>query len=344
MSEEILKKYVCTNPFNYLDIQGNGVYVCCPSWCPTSIGDSKDLNSTIDSKIAKDIQGSMMDGLYSFCDKKICPSLSMLIHTGEVSNNFVPIELFKVEEYVGPEEVLFGFDRSCNLKCPSCRSEVVHNDKIESDEHNRKLEILESIETNLSGSLKKILITGSGDPLFSKIYRDYLLNFDITQYPKLKAINLITNGNLLNEKTWHQMKASPYIKNIEISVDAGKKETYESVTRLNGNWGVLIENLKFLSTVDTIDGIIVSMVVGTNNYQEMLLFYNLIDDIFKNSKIDLVISFRQIVYWASGAYSPLQIRELQCFEKGHDKFEDFLSNLKSIHGKPHVSHNFHHLL
>ena len=32
------------------------------------------------------------------------------------------------------------------------------------------------------------------------------------------------NGNLLDEKLWKKMKATPYIKVIEVSIDAGKKE------------------------------------------------------------------------------------------------------------------------
>jgi MoaA/NifB/PqqE/SkfB family radical SAM enzyme len=90
------------------------------------------------------------------------------------------------------------------------------------------------------------MVTGSGDPFYSKIYRDYLLNFDITKYPKLEQLQIITNGNLLDEPLWKKMKATPYIKTIEISIDAATKETYEKKTRWNGQWDRLIENLKLL--------------------------------------------------------------------------------------------------
>ena len=45
---DILKKYVCTNPFNYLDVQPNSQWICCPSWAPTNIRvglNQKDLDA-----------------------------------------------------------------------------------------------------------------------------------------------------------------------------------------------------------------------------------------------------------------------------------------------------------
>ena len=62
-----------------------------------------------------------------------------------------------------------------------------------------------------------------------------------------------TNALLFNEDAWNQMKEiQPHIKVIEISIDAANKETYEKKTRINGQWDVLIENLKFLATQDNI--------------------------------------------------------------------------------------------
>ena len=64
-----------------------------------------------------------------------------------------------------------------------------------------------------------------------------------------------------------------------------KKETYEGITRLRGNWDVLISNLKFLSTLDSVDDIYLSFVVSEKNYDEMFLFYQTMMDIFKDSKV-----------------------------------------------------------
>jgi len=335
-NKDILKKYVCEMPFMYSDVQWLSQFVCCPSWAPQSIRvyeDGREKWAPIDktddvmrnwtSPQAQDIRKSVLDGSYKYCNHKICPRLNML----------------------PPEEILFGFDRSCNLKCPSCRVNLIPNDDLKSPEHKAKLHLLKSIEDNFGSGLKRIMITGSGDPFYSKIYRDYLINFDINKYPTLEQLQIITNGNLLDEKLWKQMKATPHIKVIEISVDASTKDTYENKTRLNGNWDKLINNLTFLATQGhIIEEFVCSMVVSKHNYKEMYMFYELITNIFKNSnfKWGLTISYRQIVDW--GTYSPEDLKELQVFNEDHILFKEFLKELKRIHNLKHINHNFHHLI
>jgi MoaA/NifB/PqqE/SkfB family radical SAM enzyme len=366
---DILKKYVCTNPFRYLDIQSNSQWICCPSWAPTNIRvdkhgkelkyfpikfDESEILNNWESNIAQDIRRSVIDGTYDHCDHKVCPSLSELISTGNQPHNFITKEEFEktteiysvddLHKFKGkPEEILFGFDRSCNLKCPSCRDKLIPNDDVDSEDYKIKKFLLDQIETHFSESAKKLLITGSGDPFYSKIYRDYLVNFDSNKYPNLEQIQIITNGILLNKKMWESLKSKEYIKVIEISVDAGTKETYENITRLNGDWDKLIENIKYLSTQDTIDVMIFSMVVSQVNYKEMPIFYDIITEIFKNSKIKIVINFRQHVYWGSGALSIQEVKDISVFEKHHSEFNKFIDILRMVKDEPYVNHNFHHL-
>lgn len=367
--EEILKKYVCEMPFMYSDVQSISQFVCCPSWAPQSIrvdvnGNESwlPINETDDvmrnwiSTPAQNIRKSVLDGSYKYCDHKICPRLNELINTGRKPYLFKEIDEFRelynihTEEDIlnykkPPEEILFGFDRSCNLKCPSCRVNLIPNNDLESPQHKAKLHLLKSIEDNFANNLKKIMVTGSGDPFYSKIYRDYLINFDITKYPNLEQLQIITNGNLLDEKLWNQMKATPYIKTIEISIDAGTKDTYENKTRLNGQWDRLINNLKFLATQDhIIEEFVCSMVVSKENYKEMYMFYKLITNTFKSSnfKLGISINYRQIADW--GTYSIETLKELQIFNEEHTLFNEFLQELNKIHNLKYVNHNFHHLI
>ena len=356
-------------PFMYSDVQSISQFVCCPSWAPQTIrvhddgrekwspiDESDDVMANWTSPQAQDIRKSVLDGTYKYCNHTICPRLNELINTGRKPYLFREIDEFReiynihTEEDITnyntpPEEILFGFDRSCNLKCPSCRVNLIPNDDLESAEHKAKLHLLKSIEDNFASGLKRIMVTGSGDPFYSKIYRDYLINFDKTKYPNLEQLQIITNGNLLDEKLWNQMKATPYIKTIEISIDAASKDTYENKTRLNGNWDRLINNLKFLATQDNIiEEFVCSMVVSKQNYKEMQMFYELITNIFKNSnfKWGIAINYRQIVDW--GTYTPEDLKELQIFNEEHILFKEFLEELKKIHNLKYVNHNFHHLI
>ena len=368
---DILKKYVCELPFNWTDVQTNGQYVCCPSWANHNIrvntsGSQSEFPMNMDddvmrnwtSKAAKQIRNSVYDGSYKYCDKNVCPHLNKLINTQQKPwVALLPKEEFEKKYNIRnkldvlrfktpPEEILFGFDRSCNLKCPSCRVSLIANDDENSKPYKVKEHLIESIENGFGYNLKRIVVTGSGDPFYSKIYRKYLQNFDIKKYPLLEEIQIVTNATMLNEKMWNSLNSAPYIKFIEISIDAGTKNTYENVTRLNGQWDILIKNLKFLSTRDTINNIVCSFVVSKNNYKEMKTFYDIISDIFKEwvklPNKELGINFRQIVDWST--YPIDEFKELQVFEPEHELHSDFLYHLDKISYLENSNHNFYHLL
>jgi len=356
-----LKKYVCTYPFTYLDVQPTSQWVCCPSWAPTNLRASyKPINFTENlltnwkSPIAQDIRRSMIDGSYDHCNHKICPSINQLTGSDKIPHNFITKEEFQnryeirsvddLDKFQNkPKEILFGFDRSCNLRCPSCRPGLVPNDDTDSEQYKIKLFILNQIETHFAESATKLSITGSGDPFYSKIYRDYLINFDSSKYPNLEEIQIITNGILLNQKMFESLKARPYIKTIEISVDAGTQHTYENVTRLGGDWKRLLKNIQYLSTQASIKKMIFSMVVSQHNYTEMLPFYKIIANIFKNSKIQFRINFRQHVFWKAGALSIQEVKNISIFDRSHPDLLKFIDQLMLVKDLPNVGHNFHYL-
>lgn len=352
MSKDILKKYVCKHPFTYLDVNHFGTYLCCPSWLPTDISDLHGDNPIGITEAwygekAERIRDSVMDGSYSYCDHKVCPALNTLLKGEEVPDVFVPIEEFERPENPMPEEILYGQDRSCQMKCPSCRIDIIPNAKIDSAEHKRKQEIQDEIEESFGEGIQKILLTGSGDPIYSKIYRDFLINFDARKYPSLESIQLVTNGVLLNEKMWNSFNCQEYINVIDISIDAGTKETYENVTRLGGDWDRLLENIEFLASLDDIErALIFSYVVSEYNYNEMHLLYEILEDIFSrvNSRSRFFLNYRQHVYWGTGAYSADQVNQISVFNKDHPKHDDFLIEVCKIDGLERVGHNFHHLL
>jgi MoaA/NifB/PqqE/SkfB family radical SAM enzyme len=361
---DILKKYVCTRPFTHIEVTSNEQLLCCASWLPIKVnsGDIVNPNNSaqlIDdwkSPIATDIRRSVMDGTYKYCDKVICPFLNKALNTGEIPSTFIPIKqaekLFgKIDElelFTGlPQEINFIFDNSCNLKCPTCRSKLIPNEDVNSPLHIRRVNILKSIEMNFAKGVKRLIISGSADPIYSKIFRNFLVNFNKKSYPKLSSIKLFTNGNLLTEKMWNSMNAKEMIDDIEISIDAGTKETYENVTRLNGNWDNLIENLRFLSTVKTIKLKVFSMIVTEYNYKEMKMLADIILDIFKDDT-GIIISYRQISYWSSGAYTREEVKNISVFDPSHSKHDDFIEEFEKVLAlQPRtklIHHSFHHVI
>jgi len=123
----------------------------------------------------------------------------------------------------------------------------------------------------------RLYITGTGDPFASPFFRSFLQEFDSKKYPKVKTVHLHTNGNLWTPSMWNSMKnVHPYVGSVEISIDASNKETYDIVRR-NGDWDMLMENLDYINTLDTIDVITLSFVVQNINYKEIFEFEKLKD-------------------------------------------------------------------
>ena len=349
--KENLKKWVCTKPWNYLDVNHFGSYMCCPSWLPTSIenvGTENEVSITEGwfGETAEKIRASVLDGSFSYCNHTLCPDISEVL-AGRTTDT----EFFKLKEHYVPPEVpmvehiLYGQDRSCNMKCPSCRPDIVPNDNVNSDAHKKKQSIQEEVENTFGSSIKKIMLTGSGDPIYSKIYRDFLINFDAAKYPNIDDIQIVTNGVLLNEKMWNSFNCQEYIKTFDISFDAGTKDTYENVTRLGGIWESLIKNIKFLVNLkDMKRHFIFSYVVSEYNFKEMVQAMEIIDDITKDMIGTFTINFRQHVYWHSGAFTREQVTAISVFDPSHLQHTEFLEQLEIINAHPHVSHNFHHLI
>jgi sulfatase maturation enzyme AslB (radical SAM superfamily) len=357
-----LHEYVCMNPYRYIDLQTDGAYICCPSWSPTQISDYSAEMSEVsllkdwNEGVIDEIRISVADGSYSHCDHTVCPHLNKLLkikdHPGSpfiTRDDFNKIlngqelETFVKNFNSSPEEIVWGFDRACNLRCPSCREDLVLNDKEESSPQKKRRNIVNLIDKEFSRTVVTMLITGSGDPFYSRIFRDYLKDFDVLNYPKLENIQIITNGILLNQKMWLSLKARPFIKVIEFSVDAGTKDTYENVTRLGGDWFRLLENIEYIATQPEPQLLIFSMVVSQFNFTEMLSFYQTFSTILERAGFQGKVSYnyRRHVYWGMGKYSPDDIRNISVFDLEHPLHKSFLQQLDLIHDLPNVSHNFH---
>jgi molybdenum cofactor biosynthesis enzyme MoaA len=331
MNENILKNYVCSVPFTYIEAHKNGIFSCCPSWLPNKISTLENIESVWESDELKEIQESLMDGSYKYCSKTECPYLSKLILKQSASNTFIHKKHFDINSYKqGPVSINFAFDRSCNLSCPSCRNVAIMANGEELEFIDKTID---RIQLKYGEHLKLLYLSGTADPFASKSIRNFLLNFDRKKFPKLKRIHLHTNGLLLNEEMWLKLShIHDLIKTIEISIDAATKETYEIVRR-GGKWETIIENLKFISTIKLNDRR-VSFVVQDTNYIEMEDFYNLMMNIFNNN-IDVI--FSKITNW--GTYSHDEFKIKQIWSNEHPEFSFFLHQLNKIKFKKRCTHN-----
>ena len=335
------KEYICSAPFNYTEVFDDRQYLCCPSWLPVDVWDGKSIKSSFFSDKAKEVRESIIDGSYKYCDEKQCPYLSGLkndkFDTKFVKKDKKSIEFFRNKNDI--QTVNFCFDRSCNFQCPSCRSELIN---YYGKDRKQVEEKLDEITNEISSTVKRLYLTGTADPFYSKSFREFLETLDSKKFTKLESIHLHTNGSLWNKTMWERLKAiHPYVNSCEISIDAGTKETYETKTRIGGKWDVLLENLEFITTIDTIKLFSFSFVVQDSNFREMKQFYDMITNYMKDNKSKFDVFYNSIVNW--GTYTEEEYLEKNVTNSNHKDHKEFLEVLEEMKDLPFFTNNFNHL-
>ena len=333
------KDYICSVPFYNTEVYDDEQHICCPMWMKDANIQTSDniLNNFLSDKANK-IRESVKDGSYSYCIEDTCPALSGLKQGKIVGSLLKP-----KKTWITPEpkitSINFNFDRSCNLACPSCRKGLINFLEKDRELVDNKLH---QVETEFASTLNKIYLSGSADPFFSKSFRQFLINFDPAKYPVLSKIHIHTNGLLWTESLWNRMpKVHRYVKSCEISIDAATKDTYENKVRLGGDWDVLIERLNYIFSIPTIKSKQVSFVIQKDNYKEMILFYNVINEIADKYNITVPCFYPHISPW--NHLSDQEFNDMDVTNTNHPEHEQFVDILKELDKLPNVVHNCGHL-
>ena len=250
----------CDAPGRFLLIDWSGECFTCPcdSWLPISVGniDSfSDLRQVWQNPISQVLQQDISSRKFSWCAVNIC---------GVVHNNI------RYPRY----QVSINIDESCNLRCPSCRSEKImltqgpmFDTKMRRAQHIRDL--LERFSEPVH-----VIMSGNGDVLASNVMRPLIHELD----PRpTQTFRIFTNGLLL-EKQLHRSRLIPQITEFQISVDAGSQSVYEEV-RLGGSYRVLLRNLEYLKELANTTNAHVQLlfVLQAKNWRDMGNFIDLCD-------------------------------------------------------------------
>ena len=227
------------------------------------------------------------------------------------------------------------FDRSCNLKCPSCRLDFINylgKDRISVENKLRQL------ENQIGENLRYLYLSGSADPFYSKSFRQFLINFDKSKFPFLSRIHIHTNGLLWTEALWKKMtKVHKYISTCEISIDSATKETYENVVRLGGNWETLVKNLRFIIQIPTLSTYNFSFVVQDTNYHEMYKFWEFCQQLNRENNKKITIFFNRITNWGTFTDDEYKVKNIS--DPEHLLHKDFLDYFNKVKNLPNVLHN-----
>ena len=229
---------VCWQPFKggSIDRLGN-VYICtCDGYLPVSVGHILDFDNIEDiwnNPLALELQGTILDKTYLYCDVSNCG----IKQTEKVNKE-------KALEFHEHYDLFVNIDESCNLRCPSCRDDLIFikRDNVQFAKKIQMIDHLEKLIKKFDGQIS-LTTSGNGDPFASEIYQNFLKNINLKPG---QIINFLTNGLLLKTRCEANPNLIETTQNFFISVDAATKNTYEKV-RPPAKWERLIENLDYLA-------------------------------------------------------------------------------------------------
>lgn len=277
----------CARPFDSFELQENGsVHLCCPAWLRQRAGNLRSSTAAEiwNSPAAQEIRRGILDGSFRHCNHDLCPDIQAgtLPTRREAAKNprYRAILDEKRTRLDGiPAFINLANDKSCNLSCPSCRTQRIQFNDGPGYEERKRLQdrLVESFFKQPTTQPFVVNVTGSGDPFGSRIFRDFLFALDKASFPRMQ-VDLQTNGVLFTEKTWSNLrKIHGAIGTVRVSFDAATAGTY-AITRGGGDWDQLLANVAFLSRVRREGGIgelILYFVVQKANFGEMADFVRL---------------------------------------------------------------------
>jgi pyruvate-formate lyase-activating enzyme len=283
MNYDLSDKF-CPMPFTHLatGYKGDAFACCCPAWVPFAVGnvlDAPSADGVWNSDIAAEIRRSVHDGDFSYCSRTLCSYIAAqklplkTEITDPLLRRYIDERSVVLEEV--PQMVQLNHDPTCNLACPSCRTEIITAKAEEQDVY------AESAQRVILPLLRKVngqsYISGGGEAFASRHYRSILAALNRTEYPDL-YLYLITNGQLTTAERWRQFPdLLEMIDILSVSIDAARAETYERLRR-PGKWPLLMKNLELIAEMrrsGSIRRFQINFVVQEENYREIPEFVEL---------------------------------------------------------------------
>jgi MoaA/NifB/PqqE/SkfB family radical SAM enzyme len=173
-------------------------------------------------------------------------------------------------------------DSNCNLKCGSCRNEVIWSKPANPTAEkilNRLIEEYQDFNEPVW-----FQCDGTGDIFASTAYLNF---FNSDRLPKCFQFNLTTNGNLVTKNLDVLEKIKDQIFSVCVSFDAATPETYKDIR--GGKFDLIVAGVKAMKNMG-IYRVNTSFVTQKKNYLELLDHYNMCKELGINysglSKMD----------------------------------------------------------
>ena len=142
-----------------------------------------------------------LEGDYKYCNATKCPLLASktlpLSDTIKDERLQTIIDGNLTELSYTPVVLNLCYDRSCNLSCPSCRPEII---TAKGEEYQLNLKLQNELLNSGLNDTELLIVTGSGDPFGSRLYKELLASLDSSTYPRL-TVKLMTGGAAITTRS-----------------------------------------------------------------------------------------------------------------------------------------------
>lgn len=289
----------CRDPLLLANIDKNGeVWGCCPGWIEIPFGNVL-YDDVYNDYYTRVIRLSVLNKTFCFCNINNCK------HYG--SEYLDSYEVDKLETNIYPRQSIVSIDKTCNLRCNSCRKDYYRATKEEKEYTEKVTNALIEKKLLEHGVL---FLAGDGEVFLSKNYEKILTSIE-------KPINLriLSNGVLFTKEKWKLIEGRFKKVDVSISIDAATSETYEKLR--HGSFDKLLKNLKMLGKLRKENKIIhytFNFVVQRENMHEMKDFIKLA----KKCNVDKIY-FTRLNDW--GTMSKEEYKDKCLLEDGHLDYE-----------------------
>jgi pyruvate-formate lyase-activating enzyme len=319
----------CEIPFSTILIDENGnIFLCvCQAYLPKILCNILDIETCEEFwqlYYNNEIKNSILDKSHRFC-KSNCSAIQTAYHKLPTTNFVSYEELVKIK----PHTLQLCIDNSCNLRCPTCRTEMIlHHNNF--DYQSRLQKILNKIDMIFfkTQSIYKVHLLSGGEFLASKT----ILNWMFEKSKQNIRFILQTNGNLIYN---YRDKCSEIFKKTEslfISIDAATPEVYNKV-RVGGNWNNLITSLDWLKVNCPKLNLFFNYTISSLNYVDTKNFIKFSDK-YKPKKI----YFSRVENWFD---NPKIFEPLDIWNNDHPENGDFIELLRDTNFmQPNIITNF----
>lgn len=239
---------------------------------------------------------STQNRTYTFCKRDMCPYF-----INRVSRSVAEKEDWEYKKMESRPEVLaIGYDKTCNLRCETCRKEL---HIAGAQEAAVAYAVGELVKKELLPGCRFFILAGNGEVFASMAYAEA---YESKESEKIPYIRILSNGTLFNPANWKRFKQGKSGKiMVTFSIDAARKATYEDIRR-GGNFDVIRKNMAFAAELKKRGELAyfrMNFVVQKKNYQEMPEFVKWGEELGADE-----VFFTKILNW--GTFTDEEFREV----------------------------------